>query len=240
MRLSKQHEIQCLQQGILQLISRFSTFQEVSARVCGVLRAPLRSSAEERAQPAEVDVCKGWRSRAGCRDPAWAAGLGSTTLNGGSLGPPSEDGRVMGGRGYLNSWLSCAFPPRCPPEAHPSWQLSHVDVGQYSEKLSRAGVLPPPPWFSGEVGARLPWSPRLESLDGKSTNQRVSAQGVQEPQPTSLPVITTSEDLLDTLLFEQRFLRWNEHPCHPACRAQRKGLVTCRCAGVHIQMAGQA
>lgn len=77
-----------------------------------------------------------------------------------------------------------AFPPKAQP---PSW--SRVDVGRYSEKISKAGVLPPAPRVSGEEGAHLLQSPRLRSLDGKSTNQSVSAQGVQEPQPSPFQVL---------------------------------------------------
>lgn len=60
----------------------------------------------------------------------------------------------MGGGGYLNSLLSCAFPPRSPPKAHPSWQLHHMDIGQYSEKISRAGVFPASPQLSADVGLK--------------------------------------------------------------------------------------
>jgi len=155
MRLSKKHEIQCLQQGILQLISRFSASQEVSAGVHGMLRAPLWSSLEEWALPEEVDGCRGWRSWASCRDAAWAAALGSTTLNGGLLGPLGKDGRVINCWGYLDSWPSCA---------HPSFWLRCVERGQYSERIGRAGVLPPTSGFSGNElpgshGVPQAWKP---------------------------------------------------------------------------------
>lgn len=169
-RLSKQHKIKWLQQGILQLIIGFSAFQEFSAAVHGVLRTCLQSLAEEQAKPGrQVGVEDGGAKQTDKTQPGQQLSVWPCLV---MVFWGHWIGRVTGGWCYLNSWLNCAFPSQSPP---PSWWLSHLDVGQYSEKISKAGFLLPAPWVSGEEGAHLLQSLKLKSLDGKSTNQSISA-----------------------------------------------------------------
>lgn len=130
-------------------------------------------------------MCKGWRSRGGCRDPAWAAALVLAKLKGGVLGPPSKYSRVTGGRDYLKSWLSCAFPPRSSPEAHPSRHLPCVDIGQYL-KISAEPEFSCP--LHSSVPMRMPGScavPGLKALEGKAQTKgfqhRVSRALIPHP-----------------------------------------------------------
>lgn len=101
-------------------------------------------------------------------------------------------------------------------------------------------VLPPTPWFSG---GQLPWPAfpsRLESFDGKSTDLRApGCPGTSAHISSSYYLLISSLLILLSPLrtfwihfFLNRFLHWNEHPCHPACRVQRKGFTTCHSAQV--------
>lgn len=165
------------------------------------------------------------------QDPAWAAALGSTMFNDGISGPQMKLGWSQVVDVFWVPGWSVPFLPKAQP---PFWWLSHVDVGQHSEKTSKAGVLLLQSQWWGECPPSAECR-RLRSFDGKSTNQSVSAQDVQEPQPTSVPGPALSGYIAWAKI---PVLEWA--PCQPACRAQRKGLVTLHSAGVHIQMAGQS